>query len=99
MEQRRTQAHAEEGPGDLLLPMALVAREEYELLPALWLLLYGSGIVAGGIASVRIIPLMGGLFFTLGLVALFAAGNVMLALGFGGLHVVFGSIIAWRYGG
>ena len=71
----------------------------HDLLPAVWLMLYGSGVIAAGIASVRIIPIMGGLFFALGITALFGAGDWMLGLGFGVLHIIFGSIIAWRYGG
>jgi hypothetical protein len=81
------------------LTWALAWRGEYELLAAIWLLLYGAGIIAGGIASVRVVPIMGGLFFVLGLLALVAPANLLLAIGFGGLHIVFGSIIAWRYGG
>ena len=82
-----------------VLTWALAWREQFELLPAVWLLLYGAGIIAGGMYSVRVVPIMGGLFFMLGLLALFLPGNLLLALGFGVLHIVFGSIIAWRYGG
>jgi hypothetical protein len=81
------------------LTWALATHNQYELLPAVWLLLYGSGIAAGGVASVRVIPIMGALFFLLGVLALFGAGNLWLAVGFGGLHIIFGGIIAWRYGG
>jgi hypothetical protein len=45
---------------------------------------------------------MGASFAGLGMVALLgpaAWGNACLALGFGGVHVVFGAIIARRYGG
>jgi hypothetical protein len=72
------------------------------LLPGMWLLLYGTGVVAGGWASVRIVPLMGACFMAVGALGLLwsaSPGDVLLAAGFGGLHIVFGTIIAVRYGG
>jgi len=72
------------------------------LLPGLWLLLYGAAVVSGGGASVRIVPLMGACFMTVGaaaLVAPAAAADGLLAVGFGGLHIIFGTIIAVKYGG
>jgi hypothetical protein len=45
---------------------------------------------------------MGLCFMVLGAVALFcpqAWGDTFLACGFGGLHILFGSIIASKYGG
>ena len=50
----------------------------------------------------RIIPLMGVSFMLLGAGALFASavwGNGFMAVGFGGIHVLFGILIARRYGG
>jgi hypothetical protein len=55
-----------------------------------------------GALSVRIVPLMGLAFMALGLAGLAAPaswGNVMMAIGFGGLHIVFGTAIARRHGG
>jgi hypothetical protein len=86
----------------ILLTAALYRSASFELLPGLWLLLYGAAVVAGGTFSVRIVPLTGVLFLFLGAVALFSSpivGNICLGIGFGGLHIVFGTIIARNHGG
>ena len=71
-------------------------------LPGCWLLLYGVSVTSGGTLSVRVVPLMGILFMALGAGALAAPagyGDAFMAAGFGGLHIIFGLIIARNYGG
>jgi hypothetical protein len=87
--------------GALLTP-ALLMRGEFALLPGTWLLLYGTGIAAGGAFSAPVVPLMGLGFIGLGGAALFAPSpllNPLMAAGFGGLHLGFGVLIARRHGG
>ncbi len=73
----------------------------YEMAPVC-MLAYGAAVACGGAFSVRVVPVMGWCFMVLGAVA-FALptnySNLMMALSFGGLHIVFGAIIARRYGG
>jgi hypothetical protein len=85
-----------------VLTAVLVRTGSHASLPGVWLLLYGAGVVTGSAFSVREIPIMGLLFMILGAGALFAPaawGDALMAAGFGLLQIVFGVVIAWRYGG
>ena len=85
-----------------ILTGVLAAQGLGALLPGTWLLLYGAAVVAAGSLSVRVVPLMGLSFMTLGVAALVAAPaypNTFMAAGFGGLHIGFGIFIGRRHGG
>ena len=85
-----------------LLTIVLVRAGLPTAIPGVWLLLYGTGVITGGMFSVRAVPAMGLCFMVLGAVALFcppAFANWFMAIGFGGLHLLFGAIIVRKYGG
>ncbi len=73
----------------------------YEMAPVC-ILCYGAAVVCGGAFSVKVVPVMGWCFMALGTIA-FALpsnyGNLMMGASFGALHIIFGVIIARRYGG
>ena len=83
-----------------VLTLALANAGELRFLPGMWLLLYGcavlsaSTVTATGIA--RLICLMGALFVALGSITFAlpaAAHTIMLGLGFGVVHIIFGVLI------
>jgi len=85
-----------------VLTAALARAGFHAMLPGAWLMLYGSGLLAGGAFSIRLVPVMGACFLVLGVATTLAPpalGPAALLLGFGGLHVVFGALIAWGHGG
>jgi hypothetical protein len=72
------------------------------LLPGMWMLLYGAGIITAGAFSVSAVPVMGLCFMVFGgaaLVSPAAWGDAWMAAAFGGLHVIFGTVVARRHGG
>jgi hypothetical protein len=84
------------------ITLGLWRYEHFEMMAPVWMLCYGAAVACGGAFSARIVPVMGWLFMVLGAAA-FALpasfGNLMMAASFGVLHVIFGAIIARRYGG
>ena len=80
----------------------LWAVRSFTVMAPAWLLLYGAGLVTGGIFSVPAVRVIGGLFMALGVLAILTPpdwGNIWLAIGFGGLQIGFGVYIARNHGG
>jgi hypothetical protein len=74
----------------------------YTAIPAVWLLLYGAGVLTSGLFSVPVVRAIGASFMAVGIAAVLtppAWGNTWLGIGFGGLHVGFGAYIARSHGG
>jgi hypothetical protein len=85
-----------------ILTLFLAWRGIFVVLPGVWLLLYGTSFVSSGAFSIRLIPVMGVCFMLLAIPALFAPlplANLLLGVGFGGLHMLFGFLIGRSYGG
>jgi hypothetical protein len=70
-------------------------------LPGIWALIYGAAVITGGVFSVPLVPVMGACFMAAGALELLfpAAGNYAMAATFGGLHILFGYLIARKHGG
>lgn len=85
----------------MVVTVAFLQQGMVSLLPGVWMLLYGTGVVAAGAFSVRIVPVMGAAFIAAGAIALFTPewNTSFLIAGFGGLHIIFGVLIARRHGG
>ena len=85
-----------------VLTVVLFRADMAGALPGMWMLLYGAGIITAGAFSVSAVPVMGVCFMVFGAAALAspqAWGDTWMAAGFGGLHVLFGFMIARRHGG
>lgn len=85
-----------------VLTAALLTTAQMTLLPSLWMMLYGIGVLAAGTYAVLPVMYMGGAFVVAGLFtqALPSAwSNVLLGLVFGGLHLFFGYRVFKHHGG
>jgi len=85
-----------------VMTLMLLRAQWYEAMPAVWLLSYGASFISSGSFSIRVVPQMGVCFMLLGAAAAwvpFSMSNALLGIGFGGLHIIYGLIIARNYGG
>jgi hypothetical protein len=80
----------------------LWAARTFTVMAPAWLLLYGAGLLTGGMFSVPVIRVIGLCFMALGIAAILTPhewGNAWLAVGFGGVQTGFGVYIARNHGG
>jgi hypothetical protein len=87
------------------------AQGGHPYVAALWLLLYGAAVISGGAYSVRPVWVMGVCFMLAGALTYLLPDTVLslpgtvrpydivLAVAFGGFHILFGAVIALRHGG
>jgi hypothetical protein len=81
---------------------ALWAGGNFTVMAPVWLLLYGAGVLTGGIFSVPVVRIIGVCFMATGIGAILTPaewGNLWLGFGFGGLQLGFGAYIARYHGG
>jgi hypothetical protein len=80
-----------------VITAVLWSAEHTSAIPGTWLLLYGCGLISASVSTTAIVARMGACFTGLGIVALIGPAILhipLLALGFGGLHILFGILIA-----
>lgn len=85
-----------------VLTAALLSTPQQILLPALWMMLYGVGVLAAGTYAAPPVMYMGGAFIVAGLFSHalpWEWSNVLLGVTFGGLHLVFGYQVFRHHGG
>jgi len=79
-----------------ILTAALLETVGRDVIAAVWLLCYGAGVAACGVFSLPIVLIAGCTFIGLGVVTLTAPPQwapILLALGFGGIHIVLGLLV------
>lgn len=86
----------------VLIVLGLWRYGHYYVMAPVCMISYGAAVACGGAFSVRIVPIMGWCFIAVGAIAFVLPtnySNLMMAASFGALHIIFGAIIARRYGG
>lgn len=74
----------------------LWSADRMSAVPGTWLLLYGCALISASVPTTLLVAWMGVSFVGLGIAALFAPFSlqmILLGLGFGGLHILFGILI------
>lgn len=85
-----------------ILTAALTGRVDRELITGMWLLLYGTGLATCGLFSIPAVFTAGLAFMALGTATLWlppGSAHIVLALGFGGIHLALGTTIVRHHGG
>jgi hypothetical protein len=80
-----------------VMTAVLWSADRMTFIPGTWLLLYGCALMSASVSTMAIVLWMGLSFAVIGIAALFAPVALhvpLLALGFGGLHILFGILIA-----
>ena len=85
----------------VFISLALISRDAWDMIPAVWMMLYGAAVWMAGILSIHAPGVLGMAFFVVGAVTLFwgaALALVAVALTFGLGHIVFGIYLVKRFG-
>jgi hypothetical protein len=85
-----------------ILTAALAGQVDRELITGMWLLLYGTGLAACGLFAIPAVFTAGLAFMALGTATLWlppGSAHIVLALGFGGIHLALGTTIVRHHGG
>lgn len=88
--------------GAALVSVELYQLQMWSIIPPLWLIFYGCGLLAAGTYAVFAVRVMGAVFFILGLGALYLPLdnlNLVLGAGFGSAHLIFGGWVYKNHGG
>lgn len=86
----------------VVIVLGLGRYEYYYVMAPVCMLCYGAAVACGGAFSSRVVPVMGWCFIALGIVAFILPSSyaqIMMGASFGLLHIIFGAIIARKYGG
>ena len=85
-----------------ILTAALAGLVDREIMTGMWLLLYGTGLAACGLFAIQAVFTAGLAFMALGTATLWlppGSAHIVLALGFGGIHLALGTNIVRHHGG